>query len=104
MEKPFKMKGSSAMGYGNQHSKGMTYASPAKDYSVEKGSHAHGAGKYASPAKQSDPKVDMNDPKVKANYNKYKNNPEYRKALDKKAGGTFSYDEKSNTSTTKTEI
>ena len=58
---------------------------------------------YASPAKKA-VKVDMNDPKVKANYDKYKDNPEYRKALDKQAGGKFDYDKKSNTSTTKTDI
>ena len=33
MSTPYKMKGSSALGYGNQHSstKGMPFASPAKD-------------------------------------------------------------------------
>ena len=51
MEGPFKMKGSSALGYGNQHSKGMKYASPAKGYSIEKGPHAPHPAKYASPAK-----------------------------------------------------
>jgi len=31
MSGPYKMKGSSALGYGSQHSKGMKYASPAKN-------------------------------------------------------------------------
>ena len=44
--------------------------------------------------------VDFNDPKVKANYKKYKDNPEYKKALAKKQGGETTYDAKENTSTT----
>jgi len=54
--------------------------------------------------KENKAKVDMNDPKQKANYEKYKDNPEYRKALDKKAGGKFSYDEKANTGTVRKNI
>ena len=65
MAGPFKMKGSSALGYGNQHSKGMKYASPNKDYSIEKGPHAHGATKYASPAKVDEKK--KTEEKVKVN-------------------------------------
>ena len=54
-----------------------------------------------SPAKV---EIDMNDPKVKANYEKYKDNPEYRKAMDKKAGGKFSYDDETRTGTVKRDI
>ena len=91
MSGPFKMSGSQFLGKGNQ-SKGSNeeMASPAP---------------YASPAKNTPKvKVNMNDPKVRANYDKYKDNPKYRDALNKKAGGDFSYDEKSNTSTTKKDI
>ena len=54
--------------------------------------------------KESKIKIDMNDPKVKANYEKYKDNPEYRKAMNKKAGGEFSYDAKTNTGTVKKDV
>ena len=43
----------------------------------------------------------MNDAKVKANYEKYKDNPEYRKAMNKLAGGQFSYDAEKNEGTTR---
>ena len=86
MSGPFKMNGSSALGYGNQHSKGAVKM-------------------YNSPAKETGGvKIDMNDPKTKATYEKYKNNADYRKAMNKKAGGKFDYDEKSNTSTTTTPV
>ena len=55
-----------------------------------------------SPAKKL--AIDMNDPKVRANYEKYKDNPEYRKAMDKRAGGKFSYDAKTNTGTVKRDV
>ena len=121
----FKMKGSSFYGAGNQSkSPGKMYDSPAKLMGLVKNkvnkeldtpagkamasAATGGADKYASPAKKANEKakvkVDMNNPKVKANYNKYKDNPKYREALDKRAGGKFDYDEKTNTSTTKTDI
>tara|TARA_R110001592_G_scaffold104750_1_gene294750 strand:+ start:1042 stop:1329 length:288 start_codon:yes stop_codon:yes gene_type:complete len=95
MSGPFKMSGSQFLGKGNQ----------SKSLNEEMAS----AASYASPAKNTPEtktkiKVNMNDPKVKANYEKYKDNPEYRDALNKKAGGEFNYDEKTNTSTTKTDI
>jgi hypothetical protein len=43
--------------------------------------------------------MNMNDAEVRAQYLKYKDNPEYRKAIDKKMGGKFSYNEETNTST-----
>tara|TARA_R110001632_G_C11229006_1_gene406383 strand:+ start:522 stop:839 length:318 start_codon:yes stop_codon:yes gene_type:complete len=105
MSGPFKMKGSSGLGYGNQHSEGKA---PGKMMGAIAGIAGKLMGKKdeeASPAKNTpEVKVDMNDPKVKANYDKYKNNKDYRKALNKKAGGKFDYDKKSNTSTTRTDI
>ena len=46
----------------------------------------------------------MNDPKQKKNYAENKDNAAYRAAMDKKAGGKFSYDEKTNTGTVKKSI
>tara|TARA_R110002126_G_scaffold279724_1_gene426715 strand:+ start:1783 stop:2007 length:225 start_codon:yes stop_codon:yes gene_type:complete len=59
---------------------------------------------FGSALYKKESKIDMNDPKVKANYEKYKDNPEYRKAMNKKAGGEFSYDAKTNTGTVKKDV
>ena len=80
MSTPYKMKGSSALGYGNQHSstKGMPFASPAKDtkkdpdydkdHQKEYDHIDYGGGdvrhKAKSPAKHTD------DPKSGSNMNK----------------------------------
>jgi len=56
-----------------------------------------------SPVKK-DKKINMNDPKQKKNYAENKDNAAYRAAMDKKAGGKFSYDEKTNTGTVKKSI
>ena len=56
-----------------------------------------------SPVKK-DTKINMNDPKQKKNYAENKDNPAYRAAMDKKAGGKFSYDEKTNKGTVKKSI
>jgi len=118
----FKMKGSSLYGKGNQSKsptkvalkggqenlpeglKDKIEASPGKMYGSPNKNMKDGDYKqsFESPAKMKGGgvKVDMNDPKIKANYKKHKDNPKYRAAMDKKAGGKFSYDEKSNTSTT----
>ena len=54
----------------------------------------------SSPVKQkSSSGPNMNDPKVEANYAKYKDNPEYAAAMDRKSGGKFEYDEKTRVST-----
>ena len=113
MSGPFKMKGSSGLGYGNQHSEGKSPAPMMGAIGAIAGKlmkkEETSPAPYASPAKNTPKtktkiKVNMNDPKVKANYDKYKDNEDYRKAMNKKAGGEFNYDEKSNTSTTKTDI
>jgi len=44
--------------------------------------------------------VNFNDSKVRANYEKYKDNPEYKKALAKSEGGKTTYNAKTNESTT----
>ena len=57
----------------------------------------------SSPVKQkSSSGPNMNDPKVEANYAKYKDNPEYAAAMDRKSGGKFEYDEKTRVSTSTT--
>jgi hypothetical protein len=102
MSGPFKMKGSSGLGYGNQHSKGKApgkmMGAIAGKLMGKKDEEASGA-KYATPAKTKDG-VDFNDPKVQENYKKYKDNPGYQDALAKKQGGKTSYNAKTNTSTT----
>jgi len=114
----FKSMGSVAKMYGKSMAKNMktgkysqSFESPAKKELVgnQKNLPEHLKAKIdAAPGKMYDSPAknvpDMNDPKVKANYEKYKDNPEYRKAMDKKAGGKFSYDAKTNTGTTKRNI
>jgi hypothetical protein len=106
MSGPFKMKGSSGLGYGNQHSEGKSPAPMMEAIAgiagklMSKKDEEASPAPYASPAKNT-PGVDFNDPKVKANYEKYKDNAEYQKALNKKTGGETTYNAEENTSTTK---
>tara|TARA_R100001369_G_scaffold80927_1_gene111593 strand:- start:37 stop:423 length:387 start_codon:yes stop_codon:yes gene_type:complete len=114
----FKSMGSVAKMYGKSMAKNMktgkysqSFESPAKKELVgnQKNLPEHLKAKIdAAPGKMYDSPAknvpDMNDPKVKANYEKYKDNPEYRKALDKQAGGKFSYDKETNKGTTRKEI
>ena len=74
--KPFKMKGHTLPGI-NQRS----------DTNLPDGRPASAALQYKSPAKE----VDFNDPKVRANYEKFKDNPEYKKALATKMGGETTF-------------
>jgi hypothetical protein len=113
MAGPFKMSGSQFLGKGNQSkSKHSPLDMDVKGIAGKLGKMGEdpdSPAPFASPAKntpetKTNIKVNMNDPKVKANYEKYKDNPEYRKALDKKVGGKFNYDEKTNTSTTKKQV
>ena len=69
-------------------------------FKLKSGNTTSFKGMGSSPAKEV--KVDMNNPKVEGNYKKYKDNPEYRAALDKKAGGKFEYDADKRVSTTST--
>ena len=78
MGKPFKMKGHTLPGI-NQRSEG--------DTDLPDGRPASAALQYKSPAKE----VDFNDPKVRANYEKFKDNPEYKKALATKMGGETTF-------------
>mgnify|MGYP003676983211 CR=1 FL=1 len=94
------MKGSSGLGYGNQHSKGKGVPMIGEIVGGIMGKKEEASpAPYASPAKTKDG-VDFNDPNVRANYEKYKNNPDYKKALAKKQGGKTTYNAKENTSTT----
>ena len=54
--------------------------------------------KMTSPLKKNT--VDFTDEKVKENYEKYKDNPDYRKALDAAMGGKTNYDPNTKKSTT----
>ena len=94
------MKGSSGLGYGNQHSKGKGVPMIGEIVGGIMGKKEEASpAPYASPAKTKDG-VDFNDPKVQENYKKYKDNPGYQDALAKKQGGKTSYNAKTNTSTT----